>query len=1117
MKGIGRIFLCLFALAAFVAAPADLFAQDGRGEVEGRVKNVKTGAFLSSARVKVEGTAIETLTDNDGFYHLRNVPEGDVNIVVDYTGTKSRIYKISVSEGQIVELNPRLIPWSKNLDYSEIDDEDVFELAPFEVEASKEFDARMLASNEERFSTNLKNVVSTDAFGAVPQGNVGEFVKFMPGVQVNYGGGSYGNGADATSISIRGFGADQTSVTIDGVEIAGATPGSMTRAVGLDMMSINNASRVELVKVPTPDMPSDAIGGQINLVSKSAFEYAKPRLSWSAYFNVNSENLSSDFMFGKTPGPGEGETWKMKPSYSFSYALPVNEKFGLTLNAAVSNQFDENHNLKLKWKDDFRRTNEDTGLKNDVRNPYLEQVSITDDPRSSERKSYSAKFDYAPTDAHSFTFNVQTSTFSSVQGARRFQIDARNPDAWGDDYTIGTGGQLAQEGFMLDRDGDTLSSYLKYKFDQGPWEVSAVASHSKSEGELVSGRNGHFTGLEVKGGNLGYIEFHDIANGVPGTIIAMDKQGNAYDWGDINNFEIDPDEQSDGGTDLTVLAGEAKTTSIRESYKVDIRRELDFIPSDAMQLAFKTGFHRRVFDESKSGKGTNYKYRYIGPSDAFNPELYYDDSYSGQNLGYGVSGVAWVDPYKLWTFFEDNPDYWSDTQDVANGKTIAANNYEEGIKNIKGLRETDDSFYAMLEGKFFSGKLNIVTGVRDSKKKREGYEPYRDTNYGFVKNELGQFITYQDSEGSTQRIDMRNPDLWESYQAGNEPEIEAALASSGQTWDELVVRNTLSQATREWKTYYTDGEVDQAPTYSWNMAYDINHKWKARFAWSKTSASPDFEDTLNGNRVEIHDNVEDPGGKIKIGNPSLEPWTSNNYDFSVSYYNERGGKLTLTYYEKHVENFYKNISEGVTPELIAQLSLPDFDDIEFWTVETRVNGEGTAKTSGYEIDFNQDLSILGDWGRNVSWYASYGTKSTTQEDTDSLVQTPDDSAASGVAVRIGKFSANVKGTYRSETIRKNNSGRLWHANPDRSDSETIQYYTFTPSEERIDVNLNYQINDKYGIFFNAANITDTGSENIRISDESERIGAEGMWPAYAMLQEKRVHGFNMTFGVNGRF
>src|SRR5690606_3950235 len=131
----------------------------------------------------------------------------------------------------------------------------VLNLEKYVVTTTRESDSRAIAINEQRHSANLKNVISTDEFGAVTEGNVGEFAKYVPGVNVDY------NAADARTISVRGLPANNTPVTIDGFPVASAASSSATRTFELEQVSINNTSRLELSKVPTPDVSAAALGG----------------------------------------------------------------------------------------------------------------------------------------------------------------------------------------------------------------------------------------------------------------------------------------------------------------------------------------------------------------------------------------------------------------------------------------------------------------------------------------------------------------------------------------------------------------------------------------------------------------------------------------------------------------------------------------------------------------------------------------------------------------------------------------------------------------------------------------------------------------------------------------
>ena len=62
--------------------------------------------------------------------------------------------------------------------------DEVLKLDQFIVAAARETNAATIAINEQRFAANAKSVVSTDALGIVAENNIGEFVKFLPGVEV---------------------------------------------------------------------------------------------------------------------------------------------------------------------------------------------------------------------------------------------------------------------------------------------------------------------------------------------------------------------------------------------------------------------------------------------------------------------------------------------------------------------------------------------------------------------------------------------------------------------------------------------------------------------------------------------------------------------------------------------------------------------------------------------------------------------------------------------------------------------------------------------------------------------------------------------------------------------
>ena len=189
---------CLFVLVCLLAP---LRGQGlAPGTIEGRVYNPATGAILEGVRLKVEGTSIETSSDADGNYRLQQVPAGSAKVSAFFTGTGLQTHTVEVVAGRTSQRDFQLSP-SSGKRAAGVEGEAI-KLDNYVIAASRVMSGAALAINEQRFAPNMKNVVSTDEFGDVPEGNVAEFLKFMPGVSVDVTGGH------ARGVSINGVPAD---------------------------------------------------------------------------------------------------------------------------------------------------------------------------------------------------------------------------------------------------------------------------------------------------------------------------------------------------------------------------------------------------------------------------------------------------------------------------------------------------------------------------------------------------------------------------------------------------------------------------------------------------------------------------------------------------------------------------------------------------------------------------------------------------------------------------------------------------------------------------------------------------------------------------------------------
>lgn len=296
------------------------------GSISGRVQNSATGQFLNNARVALSGTDRIALTDKFGGYNLVDVPGGPAILEVFYTGLDFARLPVVVPPGGIVTCHVELTSVARyGVDPGKV------KLDAFIVTSDRETDAQSIATNEQRFAPNIKNVMATDSLGDVLGGSVGEFMKFIPGVTAEY------DNLDIASISVRGIGGSMTAITVDGAPTSSIWTNT-TRTVDLRSMGLNDLARIELSKVPTPANPADSLAGSVNLVGKSAFERSGRQFRFGLNFVGNDENLT----LHKTPHIHlDRNTYKILPGANFDFTWPVSKTFGVVIAGMSTHVYNE--------------------------------------------------------------------------------------------------------------------------------------------------------------------------------------------------------------------------------------------------------------------------------------------------------------------------------------------------------------------------------------------------------------------------------------------------------------------------------------------------------------------------------------------------------------------------------------------------------------------------------------------------------------------------------------------------------------------------------------------------------------------------------------------------------
>ena len=910
-----RIAALLVALALPHSLPA---AAPATGAVSGRVLNVVTGQYLNNARVTVRGTDLAAFTDPTGTYRLIGVPGGPAVLEIFYTGLDPQRVAIEVPPGGTVERNIDLTSVARYGDSTA-----PLKLDSFIVSTSRETDGEAIAVNEQRFAPNIKNVIPADALGDLMDGNVGEFLKFLPGLVAEYdseGGGS------VSSISVRGFPTAMAVVSSDGAQMAntGNATGS-SRMFQFGQASLNNVSRLEVTKVPTPSSPADSMGGSVNMITKSAFERRDARLNYSVSLSGNHEDLQ----FSRQPHASDERIFKILPSFAFDYTRPVTRDFGLVVTGSSTNRFTNQHRVRKI----FNAGGTSTGAS--FARPFLQTLHLTTGPRVNNRHSMGVRADWRPHRNGVLSANVEVGRFVSDRPSQNINFGTGTngtptpatgvPMSFGDTFTQGATGRgsvaILGDTAVVKQLLTTQAAKLRYRFDNGDWRLEASAGASISYGGYLDSANGTFRQFGIGMANPVRVTLADYDDVRARTIRVFDNTNREVDLYDLRNYRLNTANIQPRDID----------DHIRNA-RLDVRKSVGFLPFPAaVQLG---GAYR---EQTHDVRRYNTTWNYTPPDGDFTPVRFATTTYVNRDDGFGFRNLPWIAPAKAWSAFQQNPAIF--TQIAAQVVSGESNR----IQNSEWLNEAVTGAYVQGEAGLWRSRLRVLGGVRYESTTAQGLGPWYDPAAVWQRNADGSFA--RDARG--QRI--RKP--------------EAGAAGSMQ--ELLLIRaERRSRGDRTYDGFYP----------SLHLTYQARENLLLRAAYAMTYGRPDFSNIVPNSTVDEVDldaGTADPSlvrGRINVRNTGLQPWTADNYDVSLEYYTADGGLLSAGAFLKEVQDFFGSGVRTATAEDIQGLGMdPRYVG---WELATQFNVPGRARVRGLEINVRQPLRVLGRWGRHFQGFAN---------------------------------------------------------------------------------------------------------------------------------------------------
>ena len=343
-----------------------------QGTIRGRIIDASKQT-LPGASIYIENLRTGVTSDVNGYYTFSNLNPGTYTIKISYVGYSPVEMKITIPAGKTLEKDVVL---NEGLELQE-------------VVVGGAFQGQRRAINSQKNSLGITNVVSADQVGKFPDSNIGDALKRISGINVQYDQG------EARFGQVRGTSADLSSVTINGNRIPSAE--GDTRNVQLDLIPADMIQTIEVNKVVTPDMDGDAIGGSINLVTKN-----------------------SPYKRTITATAGSGNNWireKAQLNLGFTYGDRFfNDKLGIMLSASYQNAPSGSDDVEFVWDTDSKGTICLTDYQ--IRQYYVTR----------ERQSYSAAFDWDINANHKLFFKGIFNNRNDWENRYRLTLKDLNKD-----------------------------------------------------------------------------------------------------------------------------------------------------------------------------------------------------------------------------------------------------------------------------------------------------------------------------------------------------------------------------------------------------------------------------------------------------------------------------------------------------------------------------------------------------------------------------------------------------------------------------------------------------------------------------------------------------------------
>jgi TonB-dependent receptor len=1043
---------CWLALGiGCLAAVSSLFAQ-GTGTIQGRVFNPATQQYLGNAEVRIEGTNQVAYTEHDGSFQFYQAPAGPVTVTVNFTGYTTAKDSFTVTAGQIAVREINLISTAATPASAESKD-GVVKLGAFTVSSEREGNAKAIMA--QRRNMNITTSVSSDIFGDVTDGNVGEFLKYLPGVDLDY------VESEARGPRLGGMDGQYVGVSFDGMRSASADAnrggGASSRATSFEGFSITSIESIEINRTASPENDADSPAGTVNMKTKRAFDRKGRSFTYNFGANFNGE----EYTLKKQPDARDNPAYRWKPNWQLGYSESFFEqRFGILLSASRGASYTEENPITMTYNRNATAT--------DPRPAVIRQIEIQDGGKFITKDAMMLTADWKATPRLVLSLNLLYSYFEGEFWSRSFQWVGANDNAnvANGRSTIGGDGMLtviaprdatANVAQLNNAGGSSAklaytrqySPRFEYKLDAWTFDGAMAYSKSKNNYEAMERGFSNNEGGSVPGG---WTATRPSPNSWEWTI----RQNSGADWFDLRSF-TSTDTRA-GGTrvnnDDRLWITEKWTGTLNARWLVPWMREFP----TALKFGGKWDEETRKNNTytpvevwSYTGPGGNTvavnpttgvnqitawgNWADVGPQ--FLSTYPFDMGTTNALTAFNLSGRQGVPPRvsrrAMADLFKQHPELFVNT-------TTVDDYYNANIANKRTFRQTITAGYAQADVRL-SPKLQIRTGVR--------YEQTENALTEFDPLTRAQVIAAGfpvNAPGTSNGRALTIPGL--KYQYESQPRV--VRHSNYHNWFPSLL-----------------------------LKYDILPNLEFQAGVNKGIGRPPI-DNLTGLWVVNESNLT-----VSAPNPRLEPENHKVYQTRLAYYfsGRSPGQVSVAFSQDEATNFIQTLSYTATEFGVTD---PDFSS---YTFNSTKNSAELQRYKNFDFNYSQTLGFLpSEYLRGINIGGTFSRSYANQR----RVKLAPYRATYRLGYAYGRFNGSVGVIWIDDRPSESTYGRIWGA------------------MTKIDLALTWRLTRYASLYVQARNIT-----NVKDRYYESPLGVPEGTQRY--LRQMEEYGDNWVFGVRGAF